>query len=337
MTENTNAPLIEATVISAIKRIQNDPERSMRNIVDLALMFCNGKFQQRFLESAQIMLENENSSYYRIIPDLLTHTDMKRVTTFGINLGYNSCTYGARTIRKIKAEQGYNIPWCISLNISPKGYELHKEDYFSLIEQGKSLGIYTWFINPCGDYTSVHELSQHFSDCSFVIMCHPQDITTALLSKFDEIYNVLFSVFFEDATEHACTLLRQEKFLYSICYLYNEKDTSYISSQDIFYDIGSLNSPFTLLYAEADCPVETQLKIYEIILELRTNQTLPTIPFDVIHDLLFIDEIISESAVYLTVDTQGMCKSNLISEGNKTISIFEQSLEDLLKLLTSNA
>lgn len=45
MNHSTSQSIIEATVSSAIKRIQNDPERSMRNMVDMGLMFCNGKFQ----------------------------------------------------------------------------------------------------------------------------------------------------------------------------------------------------------------------------------------------------------------------------------------------------
>lgn len=337
MNQNMNSALIETTVQSAIRRIQSDPERSMRNIIDLALMFCNGKFQQRFLEAAHRMLENESSAYYRIIPDFIANTDTKRITTFGINLGYNSCTNGARIIRKIEAEQNYNIPWCISLNINRDGYQAHKEDYFSFIEQGKQIGIYTWFINPCSDFTSVLELAEKFGDCAFVIQAHPADITNILLADFYEIYNVLFSVWMEEDVEQACQLLRQEKFLYSVCCLYNESDTEKIYNHDIFYDIGAVRSPLALLCPESDCSVETQLNVYETILELRSSQTLPTIPFDMVHDLLFIDEIISQDAVYITVDTNGNCESNLITDETIDHSIFEQPLNNLLETLAKKA
>lgn len=333
MDQNTNTPLIETTVKTAIKRIQNDPERSIRNLVDLALMFCNGRFQQRFLNHAHKMLEDENSSLYRIIPEIIKNVDSRRITTFGINIGYHSCTNGARIIRKIEAEKKYNIPWCISLRIHKEGYLHHKEEYFSVIEQGKQLGIFTWIIDPCSDYTSVMELAAHFMDCAFVIQAPPKDITDLLLLDFHEIYNVLFSINMEEDTERACKLLHQEHFLYSICYIYGEDDLDYLLSHDVFYDVGALNSPLILLHAKANCPIDVQLKVYEELLQIRNNQMLPTVPFDLIHDLLYIDEIISTDAVSVTIDADGICTSNLMMDADENHSIFKQPLDCLLQSL----
>ena len=40
--------LIETTVRQTLKGLQEDPKRSVRNLVDMALQFSEGRFQNRF-------------------------------------------------------------------------------------------------------------------------------------------------------------------------------------------------------------------------------------------------------------------------------------------------
>ena len=92
--------LIESTVKRTIKSIRNDPKRSIRNIIDMALQFSDGRFQQQFFTTAQTLLKNENSAYYSLVSDTVLNVYENRLLTFGMNLGYNSCTFGARKIRE---------------------------------------------------------------------------------------------------------------------------------------------------------------------------------------------------------------------------------------------
>lgn len=328
---NTNQTIIETTVNSAIKRIQNDPERSMRNLVDMALMFSNGRFQKRLFEAAQRILENENSAYYRLIPDLISNVDSQRISTFGINLGYHSCTKGARIIRKIEEEQKFNIPWCIALELSDEMYTQKKDTYFSLIEEGESLGIYTWFIKPYSKMISALELAEHFSNSAFVIISEPEHITETILDEFSEVYNVFFLLNYEDGIEEACALLRKRKFLFSVAYKYQEQDVEHILNHSVLYDLCSLHSVFSIFYADLSCPLEMRKQVFEYIQEIRYEQNFQTIPFDLIYDIRFIDEIISEDAVSVYFDSDGICHTNLESEDSVICNIFDESLNRILK------
>lgn len=138
--------LIQTVVRQKLNAIKSDPERSLRNLVDMGLSFAVGGEQKRFLQQAQHALQDENSAYYRIIYDMALHVDTEHLMGFGMNLGYNSLTAGARTIRRLESECGYDIPWCLTLAIDRKGYTAHESDYTNLIEQGKRLGIYTYLI-----------------------------------------------------------------------------------------------------------------------------------------------------------------------------------------------
>ena len=90
--------LIETIVRKAIRDIRDSPKRSTRNLIDMALNFSEGRFQSRFFEPAQSILRDENRAYYRLIPDMAVHVDTEKIIHFGINLGYNSCTAGAKKI-----------------------------------------------------------------------------------------------------------------------------------------------------------------------------------------------------------------------------------------------
>lgn len=87
--------LIETTVRQTLKGLQEDPKRSIRNLVDMALQFSEGRFQNRFFGTAQTMLKNEGSAYYALVQDAASHIETEHLVTFGMNLGYNSCTWGA--------------------------------------------------------------------------------------------------------------------------------------------------------------------------------------------------------------------------------------------------
>ena len=56
--------LIETTVRQTLKGLKEDPKRSIRNLVDMALHFSEGRFQSRFFQTARTMLEHEESAYY---------------------------------------------------------------------------------------------------------------------------------------------------------------------------------------------------------------------------------------------------------------------------------
>ena len=105
--------LIETTVRQTLKGLQDDPKRSIRNVVDMALHFSDGRFQSRFFRTAQTMLEHEDSAYYVLVEDAANHIDQEHLVTFGMNLGYNSCTWGAQRIRTNEAQLGFNIPWTV--------------------------------------------------------------------------------------------------------------------------------------------------------------------------------------------------------------------------------
>ncbi len=52
----TSRVLIETVVRKALVDIKETPERCTRNLVDMALHFCEGRYQRNFFECAKTML-----------------------------------------------------------------------------------------------------------------------------------------------------------------------------------------------------------------------------------------------------------------------------------------
>ena len=327
MKNSLRRTMIETTVRNTINHIKEDPERSMRNLIDLALNFSDGRFQQHFLESAQRMLETENSCYYKLVPDLVSHVDSKRIITFGMNVGYNSCTLGARKIRKIESKEQYNIPWSIYLKINGTRYPKNASAYHSLIEQGTELGIYTWIIHVPDNPANVLELVEAFPDCAFAVLCSPDKITPALLEEASTLYNLMFVIEYCDLTASACTLLRSGNFLYSV--YYKSEDNEEVNCDEILSDTENLNAPFTFFCSTTHTPIEystEQRKIQQI----RMEQTYNTIPFDLIQDIHQIDGIISEQACSVAFAPNGSCYSLATQTLYENYTIFTHSLREIL-------
>lgn len=208
--------LIQTVVRQKLNAIKSDPERSLRNLVDMGLSFAAGSEQKRFLQQAQRTLQDENSAYYRIIYDMALHVDTEHLMGFGMNLGYNSLTAGARTIRRLESECGYDIPWCLTLAIDRKGYTAHESDYTNLIEQGKRLGIYTYLIIAPELPVGLFPLLRQQKDCAFLLFISPDELTGDVIDTMAQLYHVMPVVRFGDGAEEVCDAMRRREMLYSV-------------------------------------------------------------------------------------------------------------------------
>ena len=101
-----NRSMAEAIVRRSLYGIQTDPKRTIRNLVDLGRETASGPLQQKFLGIAQQMLRQKDSPYYALVQDTVRRVDAERLMAFGMNLGWNSLTQGARTIRAAAARRG---------------------------------------------------------------------------------------------------------------------------------------------------------------------------------------------------------------------------------------
>lgn len=332
MIYDLNRTLIETMIRCAIKKLKDDPERSVRNLVDMALSFSGGESQQSFFEAIQRMLEDESSAYYRLIQDFVANTDGERLVSFGMNIGYNSCMAGVKKIREVGMRDHIKIPWSISLEMSGEDYVRHAQGYHSLIAQGEELGIYTWMLYVPDHPERVLELIEAFPQCAFIMICSPSDITPALLDEADTIDHLMFVVEYRDNVEEACALLRSRKFLYSVCFDGQEGLREEIL-HEMLCDAESRHSAFTFLFSIASGE-DAGSDIYGQILKMRAEQRYRTIPIDIVYDNDRINEVILQDSSFIFFTKQGEAYTFADQMLHEDQNFFQKTLHEILQELT---
>lgn len=329
MAASINRILIETLVRKALRDIQASPERSVRNLVDMGLSFSKGRFQTRLFQSVQRMLSDEHSAYYQLVRNAVTNVAHDRLLRFGMNVGYNSCTLGARKIREIEAAEGFNIPWTLYLEIRADGFAHHQTAYDELISQGKELGIYTWFIYADGLCTELFDLLAKHDDCAFALLCRAQSFTDEMLEELAGLSHTLVSVELNEQADVLCSELRERKLLYAVHKTYTSSDVPEILSDNLLYDTQSLQAPITALLPGKDCTEAERNRVFEYILRNREGQVFPTVLWEMVQDVLGIDTIISDDCCsagfradgtfFVLADQRATSEWNLFRHDLKTI------------------
>jgi len=332
MSSTMSQILIETILKKALREMNDSPERSIRNLVDLALIFSNGRFQRIFFEVAQTTLQNENSPYYDLIRDAVSHIDSQKLLTLGMNIGYNSCTKGAKIIRNLEDTCAFNIPWCISLQIASPIFHNQANTYRRIIEQGTELGIYTWHLFPTEVTCELLNLLRQYPDCAFILFCDSKDISQPLISALCDLNNVLPLISRNESTPQACGLLRQHKLPYGIYYSYSEHNAESFIDGSLFSRDKALHAVFSLLYASPDCPDVIRQTVYDFILNVRKEQKFHTIPWEFLYDTCFVDSIISEDSCFAAFTPSGQLSTPFRKNPLPDCSIFTHDLREILQL-----
>lgn len=326
----TSRIFIETMIRRAIHELEDAPKRTLRNLVDMALHFSHVGFQRHFFQDAQSLLENEASAYYDLFHDIVTHVEEDRLVSFGMNVGYNSCTLGAKTIREIESNEHFNIPWTMILHVEPKKYSEHPDSYHSIIREGKTLGIFTWQFHLETQPEQLFPLIARHPDCAFIVFCQPSDITPALIEEALELKNLMFALQYEENMDSICQNLRKNRLLYAVSYTYSEQDKETILNDDLFYSIQQLHPLCIALRPDPYCSAQTQKLVYQYIQDLRLRQCIQAIPIEQLCDCRLVDSIISHDSCIAEFEPSG----NLVLSDHSVqfhLNLFHVSLKQIFQ------
>ncbi len=317
--------LIETFVRKKLIELKDNPERGTRNLIDMALNFSQGRFEKRFFTAAQQMLQNEQSGYYSLIWDTITHVTLEHMLEFGMNVGYNSLNAGAKLIREQESQCGYNIPWTIALRIDGGMWDAMAQDYKSLVEQGKEKGIYTWMARIRRRPEAVLPMIEAEKDCAFLLFIEPEDMTDAFLDAAAQLKNMMPVVGWSEKSAEICRRMREREMLYALFVPYDGMDA--VPYDEILRDAGEMH-PFITFFLSDEVLEGRREDQGEIIGKLRAGQKYATIPMELYADSLLIDGVISDEACLPVFDESG----TLIGQrSGRPLNFIIESLSDILK------
>jgi len=329
---NARKVVIETVVRKAIDEIKKYPEISSRRLVDLALDYSQGRFQKNFFEMAQTMLEDDISPYYDLVQDIADSVSKEKLVRFGMNLGYNSCTMGANTIRLIEAAENFNIPWSVFWAMESSRLRQNFQRCSNVVSQGEALGIYTWQLFCMGDIAPFIQLAQEHPDCAFVLYFKTESLSMAALDMADGADNIMLVPEYDENTAGLCSIMRERELLYSVCFRYDETDFEAISSGELCFALEALCPAFMGFLPKACCSKDTQDEMYAYILDARKNQLFKGLLWEVKQDAAFVDSVISSDACSVFIDNDGF-----LVGGKTSQSVFSTPLKELFRVNLSKA
>lgn len=329
--ERVEYQLIETVVRRTLSNIQDCPERTIRNLIDMALHFAEGRFERDFFSIARHMLEDQHSAYYDLVKDAAMNVDTERLLRFGMNLGYNGCALGSKTIRETEEKQRFNIPWSLTLIIDTQRFRKLEDRYHDLVIQANALGIYTFLIRTKGHVQDVLPLIEAHSSSAFVLFCEAADIAPSFIHSCEDLQHMMIAVRLSKHADEACAALREKKLLYALEIPYGAKNAKSIIDGSAFDAAQTLHPAFALLTPENACPETLCCRVYESIRQAREKQQYRTIPLDIVHDFNVIDSIISNEACSACFDESGILWTRPDQPLRSVGSVFDRPLFDILR------
>ena len=323
MENSLNRIMVTTIVKKAIRDLKTDPDRTVRNLVDMALHFADTRFQEQFYSSAQTLLANEKSAYYCLVNETLTKVQEETLLTFGMNLGYNGLYDGSKKIRATEEKEGFNVPWTISLTITEGKLFDH---YHRTIEVGEEMGIHGWQLFSNHGIYECLELAQSHPDSSFVIFCDAGEAEWGILGYMDDIPNIAIMVPYDEEADVVCDILRLSGILYGLYYTYTEKDLHAIESGALLHDMEQLHPAFAIFKPRFPCQKELCSRVYRWITGARMAQEFKTIPWALYEDTMLVDSVISDDPVWVGFDEYGQLKTDQGADRRNRLNIVIKGL-----------
>lgn len=321
---------VEAVVGQALRQAAHDPDRSLRRLVDLGSTLTRGRAQQRSLALFQDMLSREGSPYYGMVRSRIEQVNPKTLQTFGVNLGWESWTAGAKRIRALEGGRGHSIPWCLTLRLGAAPNPLTPAQYSALLAQGQALGISTYFffsLAPGADPGLVLALARQQPHCALLLFLRPEALAPALLGQLAGQHNLMVVLLGDGGGwQGPMDSLLRAGCLTGLCRTYATSAQVQVALSD-----GGTAGTALFLLPTQDCPDDVRAETASQVLALRTSGECPLFPVDCTADLLRVGQIISREPCLLWVSPDGALSGGRTGrEDSLDASLHTAPLEDLL-------
>lgn len=333
--------IVESVAERGINSVREDPERSVRKLVDLGQDFSKGRFQKQFFRLCEHLLADDDSPYYRLLIALVHQADAKRLRTFGVNLGWQSWTVGANRIREIEGREGFQVPWSLTFHLGARDSFLDPERFDQVLAEGEDLGIYTAWLDggACEDLAPYFACVRRRENTAFLLLLRPEQAEKSL-DQLRACPNLipLLSIC-GDSWSRVGELLRQNGIPFGY-HLYYQKERLELwrrRKEELprWLDrVFSSGGPFLCFQAEESADPETVETVCRAVRDFRNQPTVPIFPLDFYTDCNYVDGIISDDVSFLGICADGginRCEKG--REAPAQLNLEGHSLRELLQLL----
>jgi hypothetical protein len=269
-------------VSKALEDVKGNARRSIRNLIDLGLLFSQTENQKWFFGTARRVVEKPKNPYRALVSRAVRDIDGETIRRVGLNLGYNALTSGAKMLRKKQEELGMSLPWM--LDVDEGNDPAYAENLACCLEEGQELGIHSYAlrIRIPDNLSRAVELAKRYDECFFALRLPSGLIDDAAAERLAQAHNMAVSVDVaaEGEGEGAFRRLRQNRCLYGYFATYEDEDVPRVTSpQFIRWGIGE-GCLFGAYQAAAGATQRAKDRVYEFACKLRGESGQPLIALD---------------------------------------------------------
>jgi len=300
---------INIAVSKAMEDMKSNTKRSIRNLIDLGLLFSKSENQKWFFNAAKKVIANPRNPYNILASRIIADVDNDTVKKVGLNLGYSSLTYGANKLQKRQDYLGFPIPWLLIFDVCESNPDFfHQMEHF--IREGKELGIYSYITCPHekDDITAICEIAKRFEECLFVFKVPSVLISEQTAESLGKIHNAMVSVqvagtdFSFESYRNAFRLLKQNRCLYGFHVSYNEDNMKRVTAPEYIRSAISLGNLFGVYIAENGVSDACRDTVYAFACRERGENGQPLIAVEWFRDMQYISEKIISGDGYMAVN-----------------------------------
>lgn len=299
--------LIERVVDRAIRGMRRDTGRTLRNLVELGWTHAKGRSQNVFLSNIHDMLTDEKSPYYRTARNAVRNVDAETLKAFGITLGYDALTVGAREKRTMEKALGTGIPWIVTIECAGEGGGMTPEAIGRVIADGKAMGIHTWALRgQAGDIARLDAVLRRHGDCAFLAFARMGSGAPDALAGSMDLRHVMWLLSpWDPGFAEGYRLLRGRQCLTSLFFPYHGEDILGMLDTEIAPLAAGLEDAFVMLVADAGTPARARHAVHAHIERARGEQRYPFILVEYDGDALAVEGAVSGSPCCLTIAANG--------------------------------
>jgi len=300
---------INIAVSKAMEDMKSNTSRSIRNLIDLGLLFSTSENQKWFFDAAKKVIANPKNPYNLLLKRMISDVNNDTIKKVGLNLGYSSLIYGANKLKKRQEYLGVPIPWLLLFDMKESSSDFfHQMEHF--IREGRELGIHSYIACPHekDDIPTICEIAKQFDECLFILKVSSGLISEQTAESLGKIPNTMISVqimgtdFSCGSDKNAFRLLKQNRCLYGFHVSYNEDTMKQLTTPEYIRSAISLGNLFGVYIAENSVSDTCRDAVYTFACNVRGENGQPLITLEWFRDIRIISEKILSGDGYTAIN-----------------------------------
>jgi len=299
---------INIAIGNALEDMQSNTRRSIRNMIDLSLLFSKSENHKQFFSVAKKVVANTKNPYTALAKRIIADMNTDAVKRIGVNLGYSSLTYGAGKLRKKQGELGEALPWLLIFDIS-ESISTFFDQMISFIKDSRELGIYSYIVCPHNqdDILSLCKIAKSFEECLFGFKVPSSLISERTVEALAKTLNTTVCIqaagdgFDCESDINAFRLLKENRCVYGFCLNYNDQNIDQVASPACIDAAIGQGNLFGVYRAEDGVSEACKDAVYKFVCTTRGENGQSLIALEWSRDMQYISDKIMSGEGYRAI------------------------------------